>query len=144
MGNHRTQQVTQAAVMQNRNCSKEETCGQQHGSAGKTFFSKYTTPDRSFTTALHSSHQQHVQQPSQQKQQQSSGLSMYQDTNKISNQSVQAKNVNINATDNMFLTFTMVQQIRTELSGAAKEKEKVAVTTKAVFTLLKNNANNSS
>jgi hypothetical protein len=43
----------------------------------------------------------------------------------------------------MVLVFTMVQQIMTELSGAATEKEKFAVITKAVFRLLKNNANNS-
>jgi hypothetical protein len=54
---------------------------------------------------------------------------------------VQAKNVNINAID-VFLALTMVQQ--TELSGAATEKEKVTGITKAVFRLLKNNANNSS
>jgi hypothetical protein len=36
----------------------------------------------------------------------------------------------------------MVQHIMTELSGAVTEKEKVAVITKAVITLLKNNANN--
>jgi hypothetical protein len=34
------------------------------GSAGKTFFSKYKTPDQSFATAVHSSDQQHQQQPS--------------------------------------------------------------------------------
>jgi hypothetical protein len=38
----------------------------------------------------------------------------------------------------------MVQQIMTELSGAVTEKENVAVITKAVFRLLKNNANKSS
>jgi hypothetical protein len=57
--------------------------------------------------------------------------------------SVQAESVNINAMD-VFLPFTMVQQIMTELSDAAIEKENVAVITKAVFKLLKNNANNSS
>jgi hypothetical protein len=58
---------------------------------------------------------------------------------------VQAKNVNGTATDDdMFLVFTMVQQIMAELSGAATEKGKVAVITKAVFRPLTNNANNSS
>jgi hypothetical protein len=38
----------------------------------------------------------------------------------------------------------MVQQITTELSGAATENEKVAVITKGVFRLLHSNANNSS
>jgi hypothetical protein len=56
---------------------------------------------------------------------------------------VQAKNVNINATD-VFLAFTMVQQIMIELSGAVREKRKVTVITKAVFRLLKNKDNNSS
>jgi hypothetical protein len=50
---------------------------------------------------------------------------------------VQAKNV-------MFLAFTVVQQIMLELSGAATERGKVAVITKAVFRRLKNNANSSS
>jgi hypothetical protein len=36
----------------------------------------------------------------------------------------------------------MAQQIMAELSGAVTEKEKVAVITKGVFTLLKNNGNN--
>jgi predicted rRNA methylase YqxC with S4 and FtsJ domains len=66
-----------------------------------------------------------------------------QNINQISDQSMQAKNVNINAMD-VFLAFTMVQQIMTELSGAMTEKEKVAVITKAVFRLLKNNASDGS
>jgi hypothetical protein len=56
---------------------------------------------------------------------------------------VHAKYVHINTTDDVFLAFTMAQQIMTELSSAATEKEEVAVITKAVFRLL-NNANNSS
>jgi hypothetical protein len=68
----------------------------------------------------------------------------HQDTNQTTSQSVQAENVNGNATDGMYLAFTMVRQIMTELSGAATEKEKVAVMTKAVFRLLKNNASSSS
>jgi hypothetical protein len=39
----------------------------------------------------------------------------------MSGQSVQATNVNINAMDDMFLAFSMVQQIMTELSGVATE-----------------------
>jgi hypothetical protein len=64
------------------------------------------------------------QQQSTQKQQQSSGKSIHQHINYISGQSM--------------------QQIMIELSGAAREKEKVAVITKAVFGLLKNNENNGS
>jgi hypothetical protein len=37
---------------------------------------------------------------------------------------VQAKNVNSNATDSVFLAFTVVQQIMTELLGTATEKDK--------------------
>jgi hypothetical protein len=47
----------------------------------------------------------------------------HQDTNEISGKSVQAKDVYISATDNVFLAFTMVRQIMTELSGAATERE---------------------
>jgi hypothetical protein len=65
-------------------------------------------------------------------------------TSQASGQSVQAKNVNSNAMDDMFVAFTMVQQIMTGLSGAAPEEEKVAVITKAVFSLLKRNGGNSS
>jgi hypothetical protein len=103
---------------------------------------KYTSPARSFTAAIRSYNQQHWQQPTQQKHKQSSGRNTHQDTNQISGQSVQANNINISATDNVFLAFTVVQQIMTELPGAVTEKG--AVITKAVFRLLKNKANNSS
>jgi hypothetical protein len=56
---------------------------------------------------------------------------------------VQSKNLNINATD-VFLAFAVVQQIMTELSGAAAEKAKVNITAESVLRLLKNNANISS
>jgi hypothetical protein len=69
---------------------------------------------------------------------------MHRDINQISGRSVQAKNVNTNAMDYVFLAFTMVQQIMIELSCAVTGKGKVAVITKAVFRLLKNSANNSS
>jgi hypothetical protein len=64
-----------------------------------------------------------------------------QDTNQISGQSVQAKYININVTDEALLAFTTVQQM-TAL-WCATEKQKVAVITKAVFILLQNSANNS-
>jgi hypothetical protein len=54
-------------------------------------------------TVLHSSDQQHRQEPSQQKQQQSLGKNTHRDTNQISDQSMKAKNVNNNATGNVFL-----------------------------------------
>jgi hypothetical protein len=55
---------------------------------------------------------------------------------------VQAKNVNINVADNVFLAFTTVQQIMSELSEATTEREKVAVITKAEFRFFTDNANN--
>jgi 3'-phosphoadenosine 5'-phosphosulfate (PAPS) 3'-phosphatase len=67
------------------------------------------------------------------------------DTNRISGQSVQAKNVVIiNATADVFLVLTTLKQIMTELSDAVTEKGKFAVVTKAMFRLLKNNDKNSS
>jgi hypothetical protein len=87
---------------------------------------------------------EHQQHPSQQKQQQFSGKITYHDGNQISGQSVQAKNISSNATGDVLLAFAVVQQIMTELSGTETEKETVAVITKAVFRLLKNNASNSS
>jgi hypothetical protein len=62
-------------------------------------------------------------QPSQQTQQQSSGKNTLQDTNQVSGQLVQAKNVNVNVTGDIFLAFIMVQTIVTQLSGAAREKK---------------------
>jgi hypothetical protein len=46
--------------------------------------------------------------------------------------------------DDMFVAFTVVQQIMTGLSGATSEVEKVSVIIKAVFSLLKHNGGNSS
>jgi hypothetical protein len=49
----------------------------------------------------------------------------------ISGQSVQVKNVKVNATDDPFLAFTTVQQIM--ISCAVTDKEKVAVITEVVL-----------
>jgi hypothetical protein len=57
---------------------------------------------------------------------------------------VEAKIINSNAMDNMFVAFTLVQQMMTDLSVAASEEGKVLVITKAVFSLLKHNGGNSS
>jgi hypothetical protein len=103
------------------------------GSSRRTFFSNYTTLYLSFADALRSSEQQHQQQSSQQQQQLSSGPHRQQVTNRTSGQSVQGKNVKSNAMDDMFIASTVVQQIMTELSGAATEKGKLPVITKAVF-----------
>jgi hypothetical protein len=53
------------------------------------------------------------------------------------------KNCKYSAMD-MFLALSVVQQIMTEPSGAATENEKVAIITEAAFSLLGNNAGNSS
>jgi hypothetical protein len=74
----------------------------------------------------------------EEKQKESVGPQKQQVTNKASGQSMQANVVNSNAMD-MYIAFTMVQQIMTGLSGAASEEEKVSVITKAVFSLLKYN-----
>jgi hypothetical protein len=103
------------------------------GTTGRTFFSKYTTPDWSFASALHSSMQPQEQRPQQHKK--PAVHHIQQATSQASGQSVQAKNVNSNAMDDMSVTFTMVQQIMTGLSGAVSEEEKVAIT-KVVFSLL--------
>jgi hypothetical protein len=52
---------------------------------------------------------------------------------------MQANVVNNNAMDDMYVALPMVQQIKTGLSGAASEEEKVSVIIKAVFSLLKHN-----
>jgi hypothetical protein len=75
----------------------------------------------------------------EEKQKEPAGPQKQQVTNKASGQSVQANVVNNNAMDDMYVAFTRVQQIMTELSGAASEEEKVSIITKAVFNLLKHN-----
>jgi hypothetical protein len=57
--------------------------------------------------------------------------------NKASGQSMQEETVNSNTMDDMFVAFTMVQQIMTGLSSAASEEEKVSIITKSVFSQLK-------
>jgi hypothetical protein len=52
---------------------------------------------------------------------------------------MQEKIVNSTAMDDMFVAFTMLQQIMTGLSSAAPEEEKVSIITKSVFSLLKRN-----
>jgi hypothetical protein len=44
MGNRRIQQVTEAAVMQNRNCSEEGTCGRQNRGQQRGDSSRNTQP----------------------------------------------------------------------------------------------------
>jgi DNA uptake protein ComE-like DNA-binding protein len=72
-------------------------------------------------------------------QKESAGPQKKQVANKASGQSLQEEIVNSNSMDDMFVTFTMVQQIMTGLSSAASEKEKVSINTKSVFSLLKRN-----
>jgi hypothetical protein len=81
-----------------------------------------------------------AKQPSEQQK----GSQKQQVASQASGQSEQAKVLNGNAMDDMFIAFTVVQQIMTGLSGAASEGEKVSVITKAVFNLLKCNGGNSS
>jgi hypothetical protein len=71
-------------------------------------------------------------QPRGREAEESAGPQKQQDTNKASGQSMQA-NVNNNTMDDMYVAFTMVQQIMTGLSGAASEEEKVSVIIKAVL-----------
>jgi hypothetical protein len=58
--------------------------------------------------------------------------------------SMQEESANSNAMDDMFVAFTMVQQIMTGLSRAASEEEKVSIITKSVISLLKRNGSYSS
>jgi hypothetical protein len=52
---------------------------------------------------------------------------------------MQEEIVNSNAMDEMFVAFTMAQQIMTGMSCAASEEEKVSFFTEAVVSLLKCN-----
>jgi hypothetical protein len=106
------------------------------GSSGRTFFSTYTTPERSFASVPRSSVES--KQPSE-NQKESAGLQKKQVTNKASGQSMQEQIVNSNAMDDMFVAFTIVQKIMTRFSSAASEEEKVSFITKSVFSLLKRN-----
>jgi hypothetical protein len=91
------------------------------GPSGRTFFSKYTTPERSYASALCSSVES---QQSSENQKQSAGPQKKQVANKASSQAMHEEIVNSNAMDDMFVVFTMVQQIMTGLSSAASEEEK--------------------
>jgi hypothetical protein len=110
-------------------------------SSGRTVFSKYTTPERSFASALRSSVES--KQPSE-NQKKSAGPQKKQVANKASCQSMQEETVNSNAMNDMFVAFTMAQQIMTGLSSAASAEEKVSIITKSVFSLLKCNGGYSS
>jgi hypothetical protein len=77
-------------------------------------------------------------QPSE-NQKQSAGPQKKEVANKASGQPIQEEIVNSSAMDDMFVAFTMVQQIMTVLSSAASEEEKVSIITKSVFSLLKHN-----
>jgi hypothetical protein len=109
------------------------------GSSGRTF-SKYTTPEQSFASALRSSVES--KQPSE-NQKESAGPQKKHVANKASGQSMQVEIVNSNAMD-MFVAFTMVQQIMTGISSAASEEENVSIIIKSVFNLLKRNGGYSS
>jgi hypothetical protein len=63
--------------------------------------------------------------------------------NKAPGHSVQTKVVNSNVTD-MFVAFTMVEQIMTRLSGDALEEKKISVIIKAVSSRLNLNGGNNS
>jgi hypothetical protein len=73
----------------------------------------------------------------------SSGHNTHQDSNQTSGQSMQAKNINSNAMDDTLAAVSMMQQLMTDLSGAATEQGKVIVITEVVLRLLKNNDNSS-
>jgi hypothetical protein len=112
-GNHRAQQVTESAVMQNRNYSAEGTCGQQH--QGQQVHSSWNHSTRSIIhcsfSELQSAATTATIAPTPPKK--SSAKNMHQDTNQISGQPqpVHTKNVKYNSTDDVFLAFSMVQQI---------------------------------
>jgi hypothetical protein len=82
------------------------------GSSGRTFFYKYTMSERSFASALLSSVKS--KQPSE-NQKEFAGPQKKQVANKASSQSMQKETVNSNAMDDMFVAFTMAQQIMTGL-----------------------------
>jgi hypothetical protein len=67
-------------------------------------------------------------QPSE-NQKWSAGPQKKQAANKASDQSMQEEIVNSNAMDDMFVAFTMVQQVMTGLSNAASEGEKDSIIT---------------
>jgi hypothetical protein len=104
------------------------------GLSGRTF-SKYTTLERFFASALSSSVES--KQPSE-NQKDSAGPQKKQVANKASGQSMQEVIVNRNALG-MFVAFTLVQQMMTGLSSASSEEENFSIITKSVLSLLKRN-----
>jgi hypothetical protein len=106
--NRSTQQITGAAIMQNRNYSEERTCGRQHrGRQGgrSSRNTHYLIDHLPLLFAAPNSSIHHN------KNRKSSGKNTRQNTNQISGQTVQAKNVNISVTDDVSLALTTVQQI---------------------------------
>jgi hypothetical protein len=143
-GNRRIQQVTDAALMQNGNYSTEGICEQQNRDQHEGRFSPYTQHLTDHSSLIFAAEISSICSNNPNKNSKSlREKSTQQDTTQISGQSMQAKNVHINATD-VILAFAMVQQVMTEFSGTATKQISFAVITKAVFRLLKNIANNSS
>jgi hypothetical protein len=111
------------------------------GSSRRTFFSKNTTPELSFASALRSSVES--KKPSE-NQKESVGLQKKQVANKTSGQSMQEEIENSNSMDDMFVAFTMVHQIMTMHSSATSEEENASIINKSVFSILKCNGGYSS
>jgi hypothetical protein len=109
--------------------------------SGRIFFSKYTTPERSLASVLHSTVES---KQISENQKESAGPQKKKVAKEASGQSMQEEIINSNAMDDMFVAFTMVQQIMTGLSSAASEEEKVSIITESVFSLLKRNGGYSS
>jgi hypothetical protein len=77
-------------------------------SSGRIFFSKYTTPERSFASALRISVES--KQPSE-NQKESAGPRKNQVANKASGQSMQEEFVNSNAMDDVFVALCQGSQV---------------------------------
>jgi hypothetical protein len=90
------------------------------GSSGRIFFFKHRTPKRSFASALCSSVQ--AKQPSGY-QKEPAGTQKQQVASQAWCQSVEANIVNSNAMEDMFVAFTVVQQIMIGLSATMSEDQ---------------------
>jgi hypothetical protein len=105
----------------------------EQGPFGRTFFSKYTPPDKSFATAL-TGYAQSQQQPQVLQAQRPKPDTV--ERKGSSYAAAQASCVKSSSLDDMFRVASVVQQIMTQLNGAVSEEEKIVARTKIVLNLM--------
>jgi hypothetical protein len=113
-------------------CERRRARGPRKGSSGRTFFSKFTSPEQSYATALSGHSHQQPQAP------QRGGKSVRHPVqNSLLQEEFQKTDLSVQASSscNNGTAATIVHQIMTELSGALSQEDRVMVITKMVLNL---------